>query len=88
MTIGDLVPKEVQNVGIRLQFLPLSGRIRDPFKLVESMQKGVASLPILNITANRSCGGIASATSVVADNRMISTMDGKEKPDTRERSGE
>ena len=49
-TIGDLVPKEVQNVGIRLQFLPLSGRIRDPFKLVESMQKGVASLPNLNMT--------------------------------------
>ena len=38
------------DVGIRLQFLPLSGRIGDPFKLVESMEKGVASLPILNMT--------------------------------------
>ena len=43
-------PTRCQNVGIRLQFLPLSGQIWDPFKLVESMEKGVGSLPILNMT--------------------------------------
>ena len=49
-TIGNPVPKQVQNIGIRPQFLPLSGRIRYPLEPVESRQKGVTSLPILNTT--------------------------------------
>ena len=52
------------DVRIRLQFLPLTGRIWDPFKLVESMEKGVwQAFPCLIWRANRSCWGIASATS-------------------------
>ena len=72
------------DVRIRLQFLPLSERIRDPFKLVESMEKGVASLPILNMTGESLLLGNCCSHVHRSRNRMISTMDGKEKHDNQE----
>ena len=80
---------DLKDVRIRHQFLPLSGRMWDPFKLVESMEKkGVASLPMLNMTGKSFLLGNHLSHVQIIENRMISIMDGKEKPDNQERSGE
>ena len=51
-------------------------------------KKGVASLPILNMTGESFLLGNRFSHVHIMENRMISFMDGKEKPDNQEKSGE
>ena len=51
-------------------------------------KKGVASLPMLNMTGESSLLGNRLSDVQIIENRMISIMDGKEKPDNQERTGE
>ena len=51
-------------------------------------KKGVASLPILNMTGKSFLLGNRFSHVHIIENRMILIMDGKEKPDNQEKSGE
>ena len=48
----------------------------------------MASLPMLNMTGESFLLGNRLSHSQKIENQMISIMDGKEKPDNQERSGE
>ena len=48
-------------------------------------KKGVASLPMLNMTGESFLLGNRLGHVQIIDNRMISMMDGKEKPDNQEK---
>ena len=77
------------DVRIRLQFLPLSRRISETLSnSLRVWKKGVASLPMLNMTGESFLLGNRFSHVQIIENRMISIMDGKEKPDNQEKSGE
>ena len=78
--------KDLIDVRTRHQFLPLEWANLRPFQTrLEYGKKGVASLPMLNMTGESFLLGNCLCHVQIIENRMIFIMDGKEKPDNQEK---